>query len=170
MKTSLVINGMPTVIKAFTEARVGIQNYLHELEMCSGKKATVQQRRSAGLQCRECNHTWLDQPSKHQPNIMQHTECKVPQNIMVSPYHKSSSHHHFGINTSLMWLCSNPSTGPCPLLGTVLQEGPMSYIIKDIVRQDDWMNQVAKSRKSQLQEKMNITLRTQKDWCKKGKD
>lgn len=51
MKTSVVINGMPTVIKAFVEARIRIQNDLDELETYTGKKTqdAVQQRTSTGL-------------------------------------------------------------------------------------------------------------------------
>lgn len=33
MKTPVVINGMPTMIKAFMKAKTGIQNDLEELEM-----------------------------------------------------------------------------------------------------------------------------------------
>lgn len=37
----MVINGMPTVIQAFMEARIRIQNDLDELETWTGKKSKM---------------------------------------------------------------------------------------------------------------------------------
>lgn len=68
MKTSVVINGMPTVIKAFVEARIRIQNDLDELETYTGKKnprccSTKDKYRT--VQCNGCNNIRLGEPSKH---------------------------------------------------------------------------------------------------------
>lgn len=41
MKTSVAIKGIPTVLKAFTEATIRIQNYLDELEACTEKNPKV---------------------------------------------------------------------------------------------------------------------------------
>lgn len=82
MKTSMVINGMPTVIKAFAEARIEIQNYLHELGMCTWKKSNMLSNKEKCSAVSVITLCWTSLQ-----NINPHTQhmCKVPRILWNHP-------------------------------------------------------------------------------------
>jgi len=68
MKTSVGINGMLTVIKAFMEATTGIQNVLDKLETYTlENRIPLNKGAARTLRCRSWNDTRLGEPSKHHP-------------------------------------------------------------------------------------------------------
>lgn len=138
MKTSMIINRMPTVIKAFAEARIGIQNYLHELETCTGKKATgCPTRRSSALQCSEYKNTWLDQPSKHPPSHAAHVQSAPEHHGITLPWQQQPPplwdphQSHVPLISSFHWAMSTPGH-------SASRETHKCVVIKHIDKMTEW--------------------------------
>lgn len=154
-------------------------NWKHVL----GKKATCcPTRRSSTLQCSECNHTWLDQPSEHQPSHTAQVQSAPEHHGITLPWEQQPpplwDHHQARVPqlSSFHWVMPTPGH-------SASRETHKWVVIKGIVRQNYSMKKKilnpgkANCRKTWSQpwghkktdvkmQRTNVFFRSTEDWTK----